>query len=404
VLQGPEEARRQLRRLVSIQITTSKRTNVIISEGQPIDVNIDSRVVFGPDPSDVTSIRPDGRLNANTQYRVNSTVSNASVARLQAAPAAYAPWLQPYLQLPDDLPLSVRSKAREVTLSGATPYDKANLLEQYLRTFPVDTKIDPAPPKQDSVDYFLFTAGRGYFDYHATAMVVMLRSLGIPSRLAVGYITRPQDKLPDTDIYIVQEDNAFAWPEVYFPGLGWVEFNPTPNEARVPRTGSDDQVFSGDLPVEEEEPPLDGAVPPDIQEATQALDQLQLDEGPSLVSRIVLGIVLAVLAVTATAGGIFHYSWQHGLGGLPYSVQIWEKTLRLARWAKIKPTPQETPRELLARLRRELPDVEDLDYLGDSFIRARYGQKELVEAEQQRLMLVLNQVRNTLLQLLLRWK
>ncbi|MPZ49666.1 MAG: DUF4129 domain-containing protein [Dehalococcoidia bacterium] len=404
-LQTPDDARRQLRRPLSVQVTTSKRSNVIVSPGQPVAVNIDSRIVFGPDQSDVTSIRPSRRLNADSQYRVDGTVSNASVGRLQASGSAYPAWIDPYLQLPSDLPASVASKAREVTAGASTAYDKANLLEAYLRTFPVDTKIKPAPSKRDSVAYFLFDAGRGYFDYHASAMVVMLRSLGVPARMTVGYVTRPQDREPDTNTYIVSDANSFAWPEVYFPGLGWVEFNPTPSEPRILRSGQDDQGFFSDPEEEEEEEelfPTDGLIP--TEETPAAIDELQLEEGSSLISRIILTIVLLFVGITAVGSGIVHYGLNRGLGGVAYPVQIWEKTLRLGRWTKIRPIPQETPREVMARLKRELPDVPDLDYLGESFIRARYGQKELGAEERQRLNQVWSQVRNTLFGRLLRWK
>jgi transglutaminase-like putative cysteine protease len=404
-LQGPEDARRQLRRPLSVQITTTKRSNVLVSPGQPVAVNIDSRVVFGPDQSDVTSLRPTGRLNENSQYRVDGTVSNASVQRLQAAPPVYPPWIDAYLQLPSDLPQIVAAKAREVTSGAPTAYDKANLLEQYLRTIPVDTKIKPAPAKRDSVAYFLFDAGRGYFDYHASAMVVMLRSLGVPARMTVGYVTRAQDRMPDTNTYVVSDANSFAWPEVYFAGLGWVEFNPTPSEPRILRSGSDDQQFFESDPTEEEEEDLfpTGDIVPS-EEATEALDQLQIEEGSSLASRIIMTVVLLFLGVTVAGGTIFHYGLQHGLGGVAYPIQTWEKVLRLGRWTHIRPNPQETPREVMARLKKELPEVEDLDYLGETFIRARYGQKDLEPAERQRLTAVWNKVRNTLMARMVRWK
>jgi hypothetical protein len=336
---------------------------------------------------------------------VDGTLSNASVQRLQAAQTTYPGWIEPYLQLPSDLPTSIASKAREVTAGAPTAYDKANLLEQYLRTFPVDTKISAAPPKRDSVAYFLFDAGRGYFDYHASAMVVMLRTLGVPARLTVGYVTRPQDRIPDTNTYIVADANSFAWPEVYFPGLGWVEFNPTPSEPRILRSGSDDQVFSDpDEEIEEEE---DFLAPGDVapsEEAAEVIDELRIEEGPSLISRIIMTLLIVVAGVTVVGGGIFHYGLQRGLGGLPYAVQTWEKTLRLGRWTHIRPVPQETPREVMDRLKRELPEVEDLDYLGSSFVRARYGQKDLSSDERQRLTRVWNQVRNTLISRMMRWR
>jgi hypothetical protein len=299
----------------------------------------------------------------------------------------------------------VAAKAREVTATAATPYDQAAQIEQYLRTFAVDTKIPPAPAKRDSVAYFLFDVGRGYFDYHASAMVVMLRTLGVPSRLVAGYVIRPQDRIPDTNNYIVTEANSFAWPEVYFPGLGWIEFNPTPNEPRVTRTGSDDQEFFN--PDDEEFLEEDLLPPSDVapvDPAADVLDDLQVEEGSSLIANIFLAVVLLAVGLTAAVGGIFQYSWQRGLGGLPYAVQLWEKTLRLGRWARIRPLPNETPREVMVRLRRQLPDVPDIDYLGEAFIRARYGQKELRPEEKERLQAVWKGVRNTLAARILRWK
>lgn len=404
-LQSPEEARRQLRRPVTVQVTTSKKANVIVSAGQPLAVSVDSRIVFGPDPADVTSIRPTKPLNEDSQYRVDGTVSNASVGRLRSASTSYAPWLATYTQLPPDVPQTIVQKAREVTRGADNSFDKANLIEAYLRTFAVDTKIKPAPPKRDSVAYFLFDVQRGYFDYHASSMVVLLRSLGIPSRLAVGYIIRPQDRVPDTNVYLVAEANSFAWPEVYFPGYGWVEFNPTPSEPRISRTGTDDQPI-GDGGSDEffEEPLSDGSDLPPVDSAADAIDQLKLDEGSHLVSRIIFTVVLLFLGITLAGGSIFQYSWQHGLRGLEYPVQVWEKTMRLAKWARIRTLPQETPREVVSRLKRELPDVEDLDYLGETFVRSRYGQKELQPEEKERLTLVWNKARNNLLARLLRWK
>ena len=404
-LQGPEDARRQFRRFTTIQVDTSKKASVLVSNGQPLDVSIDSRVVFGPDPSDVTSIRPPSQLDEGHSYKVNSTLSNASAARLRTAPTAYPSWTSAYTQLPADLPQSISRKTLEVTAGADNMYDKASQIEQFLRTLAVDTKIPAAPPKRDSVAYFLFDLGRGYFDYHASAMVVMLRTMGVPSRLAVGYTVRPQDRIPDTNNYVVSEANSFAWPEVYFPGLGWIEFNPTPSEPRVSRPGTDDQEFLGATNEEflDEDIPFDPNATP-VDPAAGALDSLQVNDGSHLVSRIILSVLVLVVGITVVGGGIFQYSWQRGLGGLAYPVQVWEKTLRLAKWAHVRPLPQETPREVVTRLRKALPEVDGLDYMGDSFIRSRYGQKELAPAERERLREVWQQARNKLLRRVLRWK
>src|SRR5205814_7931883 len=98
--------------------------------------------------------------------------------------------------------------------------------------------VPAAPPGHDSVDYFLFDAQRGYFDYHASAMAVMLRSLGVPARVASGYVIDPLQRDGDTDTFKLTQRQAFAWPEVYFPGIGWVEFNPTPTQPLINRPGA----------------------------------------------------------------------------------------------------------------------------------------------------------------------
>ncbi len=117
-IQNADEARRQFRRPISVQVTTSKKQGVILSAGQPIDVSVDSRVVYGADPSDVTSIRPASPLDKGTEYRVDGSISTASLGRLRQAGTTYPSWVAPYLQLPDSLPSTVKAKAREVAAAG----------------------------------------------------------------------------------------------------------------------------------------------------------------------------------------------------------------------------------------------------------------------------------------------
>jgi transglutaminase-like putative cysteine protease len=402
---NPDEARRQFRRPISLQVTTSKRQGIVVSMGQPTQVSIDTRVVFGPDPTDITSVRPTSRLSDGSEYRVESTLSSASPGRLRSAGMVYPAWIQSYLQLPDNYSPRVTAKAREVAGTATNPYDIATNIESFLRTYGIDTKIPPAPHNRDSVEYFLFELYRGYFDYHASAMVVMLRSLGIPARVSVGYVLRPQDRLPDSNTYVIVEANAFAWPEVYFPGLGWVEFNPTPSEPRISRAGSDDQFFPDD---DLSEFPLDefglDEFFPDIESPGEALDELAAEEGSNLIGTIILGVIAIFLGLTLVGGGVFHFSWQHGLGGLDYPTQVWEKTVRLARWARIPMFPQQTPAEYAEQLQDELADISDVHLISDSFVKARYGKKDLPPAEKERLDEIWKSVRNTLLARIFRWK
>src|SRR5439155_765453 len=128
---------------------------------------------------------------------------------------------------------------------------------------------------------------KGYFDYHASAMVVMLRTLGIPARLTVGYIIRPIDRKPDSNTYTISEANSFAWPEVYFPGLGWIEFNPTPSEPSITRPDTDVANFLASTDNNDQDLFTDpfgdqgGLVPADT-----SIDQLTASGGSNTVGTI----------------------------------------------------------------------------------------------------------------------
>ncbi len=86
---------------------------------------------------------------------------------------------------------------------------------------------------RDVVDFFLFDMKKGYCDHFASAMAVMARSVKVPARVAVGYASGTLDGLLGE--YVVRDEDAHAWVEVYFPGYGWVEFEPTPNQGRFDR-------------------------------------------------------------------------------------------------------------------------------------------------------------------------
>ena len=142
--------------------------------------------------------------------------------------------LERFLSLPADLPERVRDLAREITDGISNPYDKVKAIERYLRTnYPYDLDISPPPEGQDVVDYFLFDLRRGYCDYYATSMVVLTRSVGIPVRFVSGYAPGTYDA--STTQYIVRELDAHSWVEVYFPEIGWIEFEPTPSQPEIER-------------------------------------------------------------------------------------------------------------------------------------------------------------------------
>lgn len=220
----------------------------LYAAGEPLAANRPYQLLVRGDPEQPPADRIAALLAAGRRYQVLSLVPAVSEAALRAAGAAYPPEVEAlYLDLPD-LPERVRLLAQQVTAGAATPYDQAVALESYLRQFPYDLDVEPAPLGRDAVDYFLFDAQSGYCDYYASAMVVMARSLGIPARLAVGYATGSYD--PDGRAFVVREADAHSWPELYFPGVGWVRFEPTaaqPEPQWAPPPGEPPAYAAGDV-------------------------------------------------------------------------------------------------------------------------------------------------------------
>jgi transglutaminase-like putative cysteine protease len=108
-------------------------------------------------------------------------------------------------------------------------------LTTYLQqNYKYSLQLGHVPPGRDPVDWFLFDAKIGYCEQFATAETLMLRSLGIPARLATGYSTGDYD--PVLNQSIVREHDAHAWVEVWFPGDGWVPVDPSPGFAALPAT------------------------------------------------------------------------------------------------------------------------------------------------------------------------
>lgn len=207
----------------------------LFAAGQPLAPNrpYQAQLRAGPDApaDDLVAMLADGR-----SYDVLSWVPAAAEADLRAAGREYPPGVEArYLALPDGTPQRVLDLAQDVAGQAAMLYDQALALEQFLRGFPYDLDVEAPPPGRDVADYFLFDLRAGYCDYYATAMVVMARSLGIPARLAIGYASGDLDV--EAGVYLVAEDSAHSWPELYFLGIGWIPFEPTAARSVFPRHG-----------------------------------------------------------------------------------------------------------------------------------------------------------------------
>jgi transglutaminase-like putative cysteine protease len=175
---------------------------------------------------------------AATTYRADSLLSTISEEELRAAGTDYPGWIQgAYLQLPERLPMRVRSLALDLTATASNPYDRALAIESYLRTYEYSLAVTIPPRGQDVADYFLFDLKKGYCDYYATAMVVLARAAGLPARLVMGYASGSYDSMAGD--YVVTEADAHSWPEIYFPHHGWVEFEPTASRPPIRRPATE---------------------------------------------------------------------------------------------------------------------------------------------------------------------
>ena len=196
----------------------------------------------------VSVIRPLKVLKRGETYNVRSLTSVATAADLRSAGAAYPKWVSNpnlYVGQPNRRVLNLAQQI--VNDAGANnPYDQAKAIERWLRrNITYSESISAPPPNVDPVEWVLFDVQEGYCTYYATAMIVMLRHLGIPARLAAGFSQGDADAASGQ--YIVRERDAHTWVEVYFPGYGWIEFEPTAAEEPYSRDG--DELTTAQQPL-----------------------------------------------------------------------------------------------------------------------------------------------------------
>ncbi len=184
---------------------------------------------------DVMRLTANPSLKPGEIYQVRSSLTNATINELRASGSDYPQWVvDSYLQLPDSVTDRTIALAQEIAAPYDNPYDITQAITEWLReNITYNDFVPTAPQDRDIIDWLIFEHQEGFCNYYATAEIIMLRSLGIPARIAVGYAQGQRD--PATNIYTVRQKDAHAWPEVYFPRIGWVEFEPTINQRPLRR-------------------------------------------------------------------------------------------------------------------------------------------------------------------------
>jgi protein-glutamine gamma-glutamyltransferase len=202
----------------------SQQPNIAFAAYQPSEV-------YFPGGSlkidDFGSMQAGFLLDPGTTYSVISNRPAPSETDLAGDASEIPPAIvSRFTQLPAGMPQRVKNLAFEIAGREPTVLGKANAIEDWLKK---NTKylleIPPQPRGADAVDHFLFEDRRGFCEQIASAMIVMLRELGVPARFVTGYATGHRNLL--SGYFEVSASDAHSWVEVYFPRAGWTEFDPT---------------------------------------------------------------------------------------------------------------------------------------------------------------------------------
>jgi transglutaminase-like putative cysteine protease len=225
----------------------SSKLSLLYGPSQPVWFSRSGSVLAAPagGANDVFSWTASPSLLPGETYQMQAMLSNPTIQQLRGSGTEYPEWVtNKYLQLPRDFSAQIKDLAAQITAEAETPYDKAVAITNYLRQDIEYAETIPATPaRKDTLEWVLFEYKKAYCVYYATSEVLMLRSQGIPARMAVGFsqgtgFSDKEDIIEDNRTasrFLVREKNAHAWPEVYFPGIGWVEFEPTGNQAPLDR-------------------------------------------------------------------------------------------------------------------------------------------------------------------------
>lgn len=375
---------------------------LLFAANEPVRASIPVQFNAGADRTFSTSLRALRGGDAAQRYTVTSFASVADKAALRVASTVYPePIRQKYLQLPSSLPQRVRDLARQVAGTQPNPYDMAERIESYLRTtYKYTLQVKAPPAGRDPVDYFLFDLKEDFCEYFASAMVVMLRELGVPARLVEGYTTGTLD--PNSGKFVVRELDAHAWAEVYFPSYGWIEFEPTPSQAPFLRVDSD-LTGGASLPGDGDASLINDPDNPNASDRT-GLEPRELDGGdgsPSDVSlaqrldpRPLLLALLAILFMGTLAFARFQVRFR---GQRPIDA-AWGKARLLAGYAGYRSSPAQTAYEYARMLGEAVPDAAGpIQDIAEARVRDRYAPGGATAADTARALSAWRRLARTLL-------
>ena len=376
-------------------------TDSLYFPSQPMRASVPAQAVFRQTEegaAEMLQYRLTTPLLSGNRYMGVGSMSVAEPQQLREAPIDYPQWVvNQYLQVPGAVPDRVKSLAENIAGRETTPYDKALAIERWLReNIAYDEKLEAPPPGVEASDYILFDTRRAYCNYYSTAMVMMLRSLGVPSRMATGYAQGElQTDASNSNVarYHVKVEDAHAWVEVFFPLYGWVEFEPTAGQPPLNRaeTGAS-QAQSTPAPLAPTATPL-----PPTPEPTPQSPQAQQQQPPpqqpvasflnsaanalAPLARLLPFVLVIVVLIGLAVLGL---RWAEGAGfaSLPPVQRVYAMLSRWATWLGIGST--HTPYEQADLLAKRAPACgEPAQHITDLYVEYRYSARTSSDAAQE---------------------
>ena len=357
-------------------------SNILFAANEPQKADVPYQFYTGSDKSYSTSLHALNRSQASGTYTVTSLISVADKQTLRKVAMTYPDYIKSkYLQLPSTVPQRVKNLAHQLLDNIPNAYDRAEALESFLRSPPYSysPQVKATPPGRDPVDYFLFDLKQDFCEYFASAMVVMLREAGVPARLVEGFTTGQFDQ--PSNSFVVKEQDAHAWVEVYFPQYGWIEFEPTPSQP--PFTRPDAAV----TPTDGSGIGSDGDItgdPDELGRANRAEDELnQGGDGGAFTGDTVVAAVRSIdprpwlaffaLLVAVLAAFVAQFNWRFRRYGPIESA--WAKTRLLASYVGYPAHPSQTTYEYASSLGAAIPETSDpVKTLAEARVREQYSQ------------------------------
>lgn len=312
------------------------------------------------------------------EYTVTSLQRLPTAAQMRGLGSGVSPALRDYLSLPEDRPAVLGQTARDVTEDATNDYDRALDLQAWLRGNFVYSETAPVAQDYDGngldVLKTFLEERSGYCVHFSSAMAVMARELGIPSRIAVGYAPGRPAGTDDQDetIYQVTSDDLHAWPELYFDGMGWVGFEPTPGVGA--QTAFEEPASSNAEQTEGSTPEQDEA-----QRSADAADRGEesvdsaatTDSTAATAPRTAAVVGAGVLAVLLLPGGLRSLQRRRRLGA-DAPDRWWREVEATAVDVGVDVPVAGTPRGLATRLDGRAAPA-DLDSVLSAVERSRYA-------------------------------